>query len=297
MKVKSSTFKLHGFEEHSVRARAVAQVFSIKVFLPVRRTNGSERFPVLYLTDADDNFGACASLANALQLTGESPRFIVVGIGYENPAAAELLRMRDLLPRDIRSLYQPAIEKLASSDLTDVEDLTTITGSTDAREFLHFISSELMPFINGRYPTLPDDNSYFGYSAGGSFGFYTLFSQPDLFRRYILGSPALTYNGHHFGLEWAAAFLESRRKLQARIFMSVGELEELHDQLGAHELVTGYYKMAKFLRRAKLSGLDLTLRVFPDETHATAWPLAFTHGVRTLMGGVHRTPFWEEGSN
>lgn len=251
----------------------------------MRRSDDSERFPVLYATDSDGFFGAFADLANILQAHGETRRFILVAIGYENAHAAGLLRMRDLFTHANRAHFQAVIEQLAASPLVGgLDDVKSITETTDASDFLQFILRELVPFVADRYPALPDDNSYFGYSAGGTFGLYTLFTEPRAFRRYILGSPATSYEGHHFATELARAFIGSGRVMDATVFMSVGELEEPGNAMGQFDLVTGYYLLAKFLQRAAIPGLDLRLRLFPGETHATAWTPAFSHGLKMLLG-------------
>jgi predicted alpha/beta superfamily hydrolase len=182
----------HGTTEHLIRSRAVDQTFRIKVWEPIR-THG-ERFPVVYATDSDEFFDGLAALANSLQLHGETPRFVLVGIGYENSRAAGLLRLRDFWPHAIRCLYRQELTELSNSPLVEgISDLRVITETTDATEFLQFIRGELMPFIAAKYPTEEGHHTYFGYSAGAGFGLHTLFKQPDTFKRYILGSPATSY--------------------------------------------------------------------------------------------------------
>ena len=293
MNARDTSFQSHEIEEHSVQSNVVAQTFKIKVKQPISRADGSERFPVLYATDSDDFFGGLATVASVLQVLGEAPRFILVGIGYDDARAAGVLRMRDFYTHATRRLFQAEIEQMAVSPLVGgVADLKAITQTTDATEFLHFIRDDLMPFVAAHYPVLPNDYNYYGYSAGAGFGLYTLFAQPDTFRRYILGSPGTSYNGHHFGIEMAKAFMKSGQAMDAKVFISVGEFEEFKRGHGQFDLVTGYYLLAKFLKQSDIPGLDLTLRLFPGETHATAWTLAFSHGVRTLFGAVDQVPFW-----
>lgn len=288
-------FRRHATQEHLLQSNVVAQTFRIKVQQPMSRADHSERFPVLYVTDSDDFFGGLKNLAAIMQGFGEVPRFILVGIGYDNSAASESLRMRDLLPRDIRTLFREEIEQVFNSAfVSGLDNLDIITNTTDAREFQRFISDELMPFINSRYPTLPDDCTYFGYSAGGAFGLYTLFTEPQTFCRYILGSPATSYGGRPFAIEMAKSFAKTGRPMEARVFMSVGELEEFKRGYGQFDLVTGFYQLAKHLKNSPIANLHLTTRVFPDETHATAWTLAFSHGLRSLLGAVEQVPYWPE---
>jgi uncharacterized protein len=271
--------------EHLIRSTGIRDVYRIRVAQPISRTDKTERFPVLYVGDSDDLFGGYACMSRLMQSLGDVPRYILVGIGYENSRASGLLRMRDFHKHDVRKIFSAELEQLAGSPLVGgMCDLASVTSSTDARDFLQFIREELIPFIADHYPVVPNDNNYCGYSAGGSFGLYTLFTQSDVFRRYIIGSPSTSFEGRHFGIELVREFLNSKRDIQAQVFMSVGELEDLKIGMDRFDLVTGYYALIKFLNRSGIAGLTLTTRVFPGETHATAWTSAFTHGVRALFG-------------
>lgn len=293
-KCKKEPFRNHEIKQHLIQSSAVAQVFTITVQQPIDRADDSEKFPVVYITDSDEFFGGVATLATALQFSGETPRFILVGIGYGDGRAAETLRMRDLVTHSIRGHFRAAIERVADSALFGGVDDLKVIAATDATHFLKFIREELMPFIDGHYPVIPGDNNYWGYSAGGCFGLYTLFTKPDTFKRYILGSPATSYAGQHFGIELAKAFMESGCTLEAKIFVSVGELEEFTPWFSQFELVSGYYRLVKFLKQSAIAGLELTSQVFPGETHATAWTLAFSRGLKALFGAVDQVPYWPQ---
>jgi hypothetical protein len=284
-------FKSTETVEHVIRASSVEETYRVKVVLPLRREDDSERFPVVYATDSDEFFGGISTLAYELQLLGETPRFILVAIGYATSGAADLLRMRDLFDHTSRAHYIPLIEQLAASPLAaDVNDLSIVTQTTDAADFLRFLGEELVPFINARFPVIPDNRVYYGYSAGATFGLYALFKNPDTFKRYILGSPATSHNGDHFGIGFAKSFLDAPRAMNVQVFLTVGELEELQRGLGEFEFVTGYYKLVKFLNESSIPGLDLTARLFSGETHATAWTLAFSHGLKAMLGPAANVP-------
>jgi predicted alpha/beta superfamily hydrolase len=140
----------------------------------------------------------------------------------------------------------------------------------DATEFLQFIRDELIPFIDALYPVLPNDNSYSGYSAGGGFGLYTLFTRPDTFRRYILGSPTSSVRGFEFGVELARTFIQSGRVMSAKVFLSVGELEEFERGLDHFGFVTGYYRLSAEGNTRRDSKNDSRCSVNPIRD--TFWP-------------------------
>lgn len=289
----ASKFRAPQITEQLFASRIIAQTFRVRVFCPMARADGSERFPVVYSTDADDFFPGLATQAQVLQTLGEAPRFVLVGVGYENAQAAPILRMRDLWTHENRRHYQTEMQHLIDSELVSgVDNLSQITAQTDATDFLRFLRDELMPFINERYPVTGEDCSYSGYSAGATFGLYTLFTRPETFKRYILGSPGTSYKGHNFGIEMAQQFIQSGKEMSAEVFLSVGDLEEFTRGFEQFDLVSGWILFMKHLMRAEIPGLALTARVFPGETHATAWTNAFNHGVKALLGAVDQVPFW-----
>ncbi|HEY0245844.1 MAG TPA: alpha/beta hydrolase-fold protein, partial [Mucilaginibacter sp.] len=71
-----------------------------------------------------------------------------------------------------------------------------------AAVFLGFIEKELMPMIDSKYKSDPANRTLYGYSMGGLFGSYVLFTKPALFKNILIGSPALGYdNGRYLTLK------------------------------------------------------------------------------------------------
>ncbi len=272
-------------EEHPLGSRFVAQEYRIQVWLPHRRAD--ERFPAVYALDSDLFFGGYRDLSHTLQLLGEVPRFILVGIGYPNRQEAELLRTRDLYPREIRELYRQNIEQLTRSELNRTGiGSRTLLQTTDAIDFFSFIRLELMPWLQTRFPVEPAEATLVGYSAGGAFGLHALFSQPEAFRRYILGSAALSYAGHQFGIQLAERFRASQRHLTADLFLSVGEDEESTPGFAQFELMPGFHRFVSHLITAPIAGLSFQHEILRGETHATAWAAGFSRGLRALLQAV-----------
>ncbi len=121
-------------------------------------------------------------------------------------------------------------------------------------------------------------------SLGGMFVMHTLLTAPTTFQRYLAGSPAL-YWGERRMFEAEAALAATAKDLPARLFMSVGALEEAHDV--DCRMVSNLYEMDARLRQRAYPGLDMTFQVFPDETHVSVYPAALARGLTTLFGG-HR---------
>ena len=145
-------------------SRNVADTLHIFISVPDDYSTSGKSYPTLYVLDGDVAYGMAVSIARYIQIGGNIPELIVVGIGYGSiDKTAGNKRNRD---------YRP-----------DNED--------GAQKFLSFINEELIPFIDSTYRTIPGDRTINGYSIGGLFALYTLFTQPDTFSRYIVGSPYL----------------------------------------------------------------------------------------------------------
>jgi predicted alpha/beta superfamily hydrolase len=279
-------------ETHLFPSRHVEQIFKVQVMQPAQTRGEQRRFPVVYATDGNFAFDALKGISYSIQaFARDAPPFILVGIGYpsDSPFGGFMLRARDMtFPQYPRlNLVPPRIEDVPVAR----EGAKSFYGSAD---FQHFIAEELIPFIDERYATSPGDRAYFGHSLGGGFGLHTLFSEPGLFRNYIVSSPGLIYHGdaapgfhyedYDFVLEEARGFIASGRSLDGiRLYMSVGGEEEFELDMPQWQLTSSFYRMARLMKAAAIPGLELTTEVLSGETHMTAWPTAFSRGIRTIL--------------
>ncbi|VAW01467.1 hypothetical protein MNBD_ALPHA01-1363, partial [hydrothermal vent metagenome] len=204
---------------HRFSSKITGQTYEIHVMIPVSKKDGSEKFPVLYMTDSNGGI-PISQITRTMQTAGELSRFIVVGIGYpvDTVFNALYLRQRDLTPSEAKQRRYPF----------PIENIVEITGgrkSGGAAEFLGFIRDELKPFINANYKTQPEESGYFGHSLGGLFGLYVLFNKPDTFNRYVIGSPAIWWDNEIIFAQ-ARKYLESHDELNASVYMAVGGMEE-----------------------------------------------------------------------
>lgn len=199
---------------HQIKSTNVDQTFAIHVWQPMTKKDGSENFPVLYVTDANGGI-ARQKLMHYLHLGGDAPRFIIVGIGYPVDHAIGGLNIRN---RDLTPTRSEQLEAGFGLPLDGVPAITSGKKSGGAKEFLSFIRDELVPFIDENYNTIEGDRGFFGDSLGGLFGLYTLFHEPDTFSRYIIGSPSIWYDDT-VSFKYATDFLASDQVLNARIYI------------------------------------------------------------------------------
>jgi predicted alpha/beta superfamily hydrolase len=267
---------------HVLTSKTNGHTYEIHVLVPVSKKDGSEKFPVLYMTDADGGI-PISLMTRAMQTLGEMSRFIVVGIGYpvETVFNALYLRQRDMTPTKVeRVRYNLPIEGIV--EVPEGEDMG------GAAQFLTFIRNELKPFINANYNTVAEDSGYFGHSLGGLFGLYVLFHQPDTFSRYVIGSPAMWWDDD-ITFTYAKAFLENHDALKAKVYLAAGGMEERWDP--PKHYVSNLYRMDALLRSKPLAGFTLKTEVFPEEGHTSVFGMLHSRGLRAVYGPVKCSPF------
>lgn len=139
--------------------------------------------------------------------------------------------------------------------------------------FLDFIEKELIPFIESNYRVIPDDRYLGGYSYGGLFALSVLFTKPELFTRYIAGSPSIDFaDGALYRFE--KKYSLTHKDLNAKLFMSAGALETT--------ITRDIKRMTDTLKSRNYPGLSIETVIFPDENHATCVPAAMMRGYVTL---------------
>lgn len=241
---------LYNTTEQNIYSESVNDTFRILVSLPDNYSLSEQKYPVLYVLDGDIAFGMAASIARYLQIGDNIPELIIVGIGYGSiDKSAGEKRKRD---------YRP-------------------TSANGAENFLSFLEEELIPHIDSNYRTVPGDRTINGYSIGGLFGLYSLFTKPEIFSRYILGSPSLSWDDYSiFKYEENSPGKISDKKIN--IFISVGSEESDEKYFNPIDnLVTQ-------MQERKYSGVKLEAKVFDGSTHLAGPPESLTHGLLSVFG-------------
>lgn len=255
-----------GSFRHVLRSETIGQDFLIDVVLPLAPSDA--RLPAIYVTDGNTMLPIAANSARLLQLGGELPPAIFVGIGYPATSTEEVLslRMRELTP---------------TATVTETEGEAPSGGGAAA--FLDFIEEEVKPFIEATYPVDPSDSTLVGDSLGGLFTLYALFNRTSDYQRYLAGSPSIWWDGEAL-FDDERAYAERAADLDVDVFISVGSLEEMGAAADA-KMVTNTQKMASILRDREYPNLRLTEHVFEGETHLSVIPATFSRGLREVFAG------------
>ena len=225
--------------------------FYIYISIPDEYDNSSESYPVLYLLEGDVAFGMGAGIARYLQIGNDIPKLIIVGIGYgELKASDGNMRRRD---------YTISSVPYSSN-----------TGA--APKFRTFLKEELIPYIDGNFRTEINNRTLYGYSLSGLFAVYSLFTEPDLFNRYIIGSPHLSWDSYRIFDVQAGAF-EKFTDINARIFISVGSKED------EDKYFTPIDELVTLLEEKAFDNLVMETKVFDGGTHLLCPPEVLSYGL------------------
>jgi predicted alpha/beta superfamily hydrolase len=229
-------------------------------------------YPSWYFTDGNRSFPLIANISSFLDIPVPSgPELVIVSIAYVIRDMADwgAWRTRDLTPTNI-----PSLDSDWSNSLKDMTGREYEVRSGGANRFLEFIKEEVIPFVETNYRVLKSGRGLGGYSYGGLFSLYVLFSQPELFSIYYAGSPSIDYDNRIlFNLE--KEYSVSHKDLKARLFMSAGDKEN-------SSMVNNMEDMASTLESRKYPGLSVTTCVFQDETHQSCIPVSIMRAFRIL---------------
>jgi hypothetical protein len=229
--------------------------FYLYISLPDDYDQSDKKYPVLYLLDGDVAFGMAASIARYLQFGNAIPELIIVGIGYGALKKNEgNMRSRD---------YTISARRGRS-------------GTGGALKFREFLKEELIPYIENTYRTVPNDRTISGYSLGSLFAIYTLFTEPGLFNRYIVGSPHLSWDEYRIFTVQEEAF-NKFDDIKAKVFISVGSEEDEEKYFNPID------EMVTLITEKGYDSLKMETKVFDGGTHLICPPEALTYGLVSVF--------------
>ena len=270
-------FKIKNTEQIEIFSEEIDQKFIINVGLPPNYSQENTKYPVVYVTDAGSNFSGLMSSLPLMQLVNDLPHFILIGIDYKSKKSNDSmsLRNRDLTPTN-DSIWMSGQKEMYKifGDLPEAEP-------GGAKEFLEFIDHKVKPLINAKYHVNSSDQTYCGFSLGGLFGLFTLFTSPKSFNRYVIGSPSIWWDNKHI-LQIEEEYSKNNKELPAKIFMSAGDLEEEGDS-DAFRMVTNVKSLSKTLKKRNYEGLTMKTVILEDETHCSAVAATLNRGLRSVF--------------
>ncbi len=249
-----------------IQSKALNQEREILVYTPKDydyRTH--EYFNVIYVFDSHERSFFDYTSAIISFLTDDNQAFIVVGITSPYNEKLDYSRRNDFLP-DIKS---EAYKKQCGP----------YYGNAD--NFLNFIESELMAYINTNYRTL-NQNMAVGHSLGASFILYALLERSSLFQNYIAISPNLAYDEEMLSKR-LASFDYSQIKSPTFIYLSHANegIDYWKEWKPARESLYAFYKDA-----LKAPNALVEIAEFPNNNHWNTFPPSLNHALAFYFNQV-----------
>jgi predicted alpha/beta superfamily hydrolase len=240
-------------EVRQLESSATGRSYDIYVRLPSSYAlNQKQEYPILYVLDGQWDFKLLDSIYGGLEYDGFVPEMIIVSITYSGE--------------------DPDYGSLRAMDYTPMQD-RFVPGSGDAPKFFSFLKEELIPFIETEYEADPSRRILMGHSFGGIFTLYAMFREPELFSGYVSASPAIVF-GETSLFPQEAAYASEHQDLPVRLFLSVGELEELARPV---------QEFMQVLSERGYPGLIMETRIIEGERHAGNKPEAYNRGLRFVF--------------
>ena len=183
---------------------------------------------------------------------------IIVGISYSKGDDISKSRARDFTP--------PAS--------TDEKFKNKADESGRADLYAKFLAQELLPYLMSHYLIDPTKKIYVGHSYGGLLGTYLLFTQPDMFDYYLIGSPSLWFNNKVM-FNFEANYAKANKDLKAKVYMAAGD-QENDPKFG---MIDYMMDLDKQLKARHYSQLTLVTETLPGEGHLSVYPTFVTQGL------------------
>lgn len=237
----------------TIQSKVLGQERTILVRTPRGYEQGSDRFPVLYVTDGDRLIGHTSATVQFLAENGRMPEMIVVGI-------SNIDRNHDLTP--------------THTDFTENGRQIPIPTSGGADKFLEFIETELIPMVESKYRVQPY-RVLAGHSFGGLFAMHAFTTKPDLFNGYIAVSPTLPWD-HDMVVKGTEKLLKERPELDKTLFVTLGNEPEMH---------ASFEQLKKILGKSKAKGFEWGMEHWLDEDHGSIVMRSNDRGLRKVFAG------------
>lgn len=236
--------KLDGF--HS---KILAEQRDLLIQLPNNyQQNKALNYPVLYLLDGLRNFNHASGTLDLLNQSNKAQEMIIVAIKNTH-------RARDFTPTYDESYNQWGI-------------------SGGADNFLDFIETELIPYINKEYRT-NGFNVLSGHSLGGLLAIHSLQTRPNLFQAHFAFSPSLWW---HDGVIFnrAKRFYTETAELNSYLYMNLAN--------EGGQMLSSYEQYKQLLQQNTAKGFSYNTDLVKGENHSTSAMVGHNKAYTYLYG-------------
>ncbi|TSD64101.1 hypothetical protein FFF34_016240 [Inquilinus sp. KBS0705] len=232
----------------SLKSTVLNQTRLIQVFTPEGYKPGStDKYDVLYVLDGGNwNTGLIRQIQRFVEGEAYMPPTIIVSVlGID--------RNKDLTP-------------------THLDSWPTSGGGAN---FLSFLKSELIPYINKNYPS-NGENTLWGHSLGGLFVTYAMLNEPKTFRSYIAVDPSVWWDNVLIP-KIAAAKLPTLANSNISFYVGGREGKD-----GKEMRVD---TLEAVLKQHAPAGLQWKVKMYPNETHSSVRFKTTHDGLKYIYNG------------
>ncbi|HEY3439321.1 MAG TPA: alpha/beta hydrolase-fold protein [Paludibaculum sp.] len=245
-------------ETLTLRSAVLGEGREIYIYHPPDNSDTKERYPVLYLLDAETHFRYASGAVEFLAQAERIPRMMVVGIA----SGSRERRSRDLTPT-------------SSSEM----DRRFTPSNGGAAKFLTFLTNELMPMVEKKYSTRPY-RILAGHSLGGLFAAYVFAENPTVFQAYIALDPSLFWDNGAV-VDQVSATLIGTKSLTADFFIAAAHSGERPDR--------NITRLATTLQDKAPAGFRSHFEWMNQETHLSIPLSGLHHGLEQVFDQWHLT--------
>jgi predicted alpha/beta superfamily hydrolase len=231
----------------------------------------TQRYPVVYLFDADAQFAAATSMIQYLSTNYNTlcPEMIVVGLLHAD-------RRKDLTPTHVAGnppFWAPGASKTSGG----------------GEPFIAFLEQELMPYIDRHYPTQPR-KILIGHSLGGLAVMQIFVHHTRLFDSYICLDPSMWWDNQVLLKETKRA-LETRRFNGTSLYLGIANTADegmdvptvLADTSAATLHMRSVLTLQSYFERNPQNGLKYRGKYYPDDSHMSVPFIAEYDALRFLF--------------
>jgi predicted alpha/beta superfamily hydrolase len=238
-----------------ISSTVFGQERTIYVSTPINYANSNKKYPVLYLLDGSEvTIGFATGLIRNLTDYEIVPEMIIVAISSEN-------RKQDFTPTVPKDIPEDFLKRMQP-------------GGAD--KFLNYIESDLFPFIEKNYRTMPY-RIFAGHSDAGLCVAHAFVSHNSMFNAYIATSPSLGWDSNIVN-KVAEDKIATTNLKNKQLFISIGGKEHPQSIADAHT----------FARTLKLKApieLKWTFNYNENEDHYSQATIALYDGLRFIYDG------------
>jgi predicted alpha/beta superfamily hydrolase len=251
-----------------INSKVLGEERTMYISTPYDYAYSNESYPVLYVLD---DWIGIIGLANNLSAFGLCPDMIVVVIKQVNPG-------RDLFPSQPKYMrgLNPAKRWYSEKDNNDLVLTPPCEICGHADKFLSFVETELFPFIDKNYRTIPY-RICTGHSMGGLCVTYAFLSYTNMFNAYIALSPPLYWDDGLL-MRTAGEKLLGKNLKYKQFYFSIGAKEDPTTIGDVHDF-------AQILKFKASKELTWKFDYMENEDHSSGATNGIINGLRFIYDG------------